>query len=278
MLPLTNFSSLIYSIYTTKKNQLTNSIIVCGLLLKPLLQSEDLFTYQEHHRKNGATQNNHQFSLSRNTSSHQLILPLTRALYPLVPPHYSQTIDQRQHHQQRQLLTNNMDQIGGSCNEDSTITQDHHRRHCRRKDRKKHWSRTSRSRARRGHPAATTTRDPEVGLPTSYRIACPPRYADTTTTTTQECSMIQDYAHSSLSSAYHSEPESNGNNALMEETRYLDQLGVTVARGSSNNHRVKRHLHNNHKDNRYNRLLPSTPSIANYTELLFRDVGREIDV
>lgn len=87
--------------------------------------------------------------------------------------------------------------------------------------------------------------------------------------------MIQDYAHSSLSSAYHSEPESNGNNALMEETRYLDQLGVTVARG---NNRAKRHHHHKDAYNKYNRLQ-STPSMANYTELLFsRDVGREIDV
>lgn len=158
----------------------------------------------------------------------------------------------------------------GSANRSSDRGQKY-RKHKRSSERKQKQRRPDVS-SRRGETYATTTTPScetsfhqvqELGIPETYKISYPHYYEDDIA----ECPT--DYHRTNPSSRQQIWERQSSNRCTAESaTHYADSTG-----DSKNRNKSKR-LSSNLGDGR----SPSAPTIMQYAELHFRDVGQEIDV
>ena len=212
-------------------------------------------------------------------SSSQLTLPLTRSLY------HSSVVSPLQ---TSYVQTNNRHSLmnpDGSANvplslvhgDELDLTYDRQqsnstgRRNDRRKyrkhgrsDRKQKRRSESRRQSNDNHCETSFDRVQELGIPESYKISYPHYYEDAIT----ECPA--DYPRPNLISQQQRDRESNRypGNGGAGGMHYAD-LNLT-----KNRNKATKRYSTGSRDAR----SPSTPSITQYAELHFRDVGQEIDV
>ncbi|KAK1135640.1 hypothetical protein K0M31_000227 [Melipona bicolor] len=234
------------------------------------------------------------YPLPSNSSS-QLTLPLTRSLYhssivsPLQtsyvhansrPPAITQQQQQQENHHPSMVAHPDEEQQN-YANHDSATRQpprrhsgnrssdrsQKYRKHKRSEQRKQKQRRPEASRRADAYAGSTPSCETsfhqvqELGIPETYKIAYPHYYEDDIA----ECPPA-DY-HRSNPGSRQQIWERQSNRCPPESTHYADT-------GDTKNRNKSKRMSSNLGDGR----SPSAPTIMQYAELHFRDVGQEIDV
>lgn len=253
------------------------------------MQTDSLYNYKEHYQQQHRQEmQQYSYPLPSNSSS-QLTLPLTRSLYhssivsPLQtsyvhansrPPaltqhenHLSMAASASAHPDEEQQNYSNHDatrqprrHLGNRSSDRGQKYRKHKRSERKQKQRRSDASR--RADAYAGTPSCETSfhQVQELGIPETYKISYPHYYEDDIA----ECPT--DY-HRSNPSSRQQIWERQSNRCPAESTHYADQ-------GDTKNRNKPKRLSSNLGDGR----SPSAPTIMQYAELHFRDVGQEIDV
>ncbi|KAK9303054.1 hypothetical protein QLX08_005158 [Tetragonisca angustula] len=263
----------------------------------PPNKTDSLYNYKEHYQQQHRQEmQQYSYPLPSNSSS-QLTLPLTRSLYhssivsPLQtsyvhansrPPAIAQQQQQHENHHPSMAAHPDEEQQN-YANHDSAATRQPPRRHSgnRSSDRSQKYRKHKRSEQRKQkqrRPEASRRADAyagsntpscetsfhqvqELGIPETYKIAYPHYYEDDIA----ECPPA-DY-HRSNPGSRQQIWERQSNRCPPESTHYADT-------GDTKNRNKSKRMSSNLGDGR----SPSAPTIMQYAELHFRDVGQEIDV
>ena len=257
-----------------------------------LLQTDSLYNYKEHYQQQHRQEmQQYSYPLPSNSSS-QLTLPLTRSLYhsSIVSPLQTSYVHAnsrpptvaQQHENHLPMVAHPDEEQQNYANHDSTRQQpSQQRRHSgnrssdrsqkyrkhKRSEQRKQKQRRPEASSRRGDAYASTPscetsfhQVQELGIPETYKIAYPHYYEDDIA----ECPT--DY-HRSNPGSRQQIWERQSNRCPPESTHYADT-------GDTKNRNKSKRMSSSLGDGR----SPSAPTIMQYAELHFRDVGQEIDV
>nr|XP_034174888.1 hemicentin-1 isoform X12 [Osmia lignaria] len=253
----------------------------------PPNKTDSLYNYKEHYQQQHRQEmQQYSYPLPSNSSS-QLTLPLTRSLYhssivsPLQtsfvhtnsrPPtltHHETSVNHlstAEHPEEEQHQQN-------YANHDARQSRRHGNRANERGQKyRKHKRGERKQKARRAEPRRTDTftspscetsfhQVQELGIPETYKISYPHYYEDDIA----ECPT--DYHRSNPSSRQQIWERQPANRCPPESTHYAET-------GDAKNRNKSKRMSSNLGDGR----SPSAPTIMQYAELHFRDVGQEIDV
>nr|XP_034174876.1 uncharacterized protein LOC117601811 isoform X3 [Osmia lignaria] len=253
----------------------------------PRTKTDSLYNYKEHYQQQHRQEmQQYSYPLPSNSSS-QLTLPLTRSLYhssivsPLQtsfvhtnsrPPtltHHETSVNHlstAEHPEEEQHQQN-------YANHDARQSRRHGNRANERGQKyRKHKRGERKQKARRAEPRRTDTftspscetsfhQVQELGIPETYKISYPHYYEDDIA----ECPT--DYHRSNPSSRQQIWERQPANRCPPESTHYAET-------GDAKNRNKSKRMSSNLGDGR----SPSAPTIMQYAELHFRDVGQEIDV
>ncbi|XP_033213429.1 uncharacterized protein LOC117170634 [Belonocnema kinseyi] len=264
-----------------EKSTTASKLKVCRpLILDGRKTNNSICDYKEHYQQQQLQQQEMQqygYSMPSN-SSNQLTLPLTRSLY------HSSVVSPLQ---TSYVQTNNRHSLihpDGSASVplslvhgdelDLTYDRQHSNSTGRRNDRRKYrkHGRSDRKQKRRSesrrhsndnHCETSFSRVQELGIPESYKISYPHYYEDAIT----ECPA--DYPRPNLISQQQRDLETNRYPGNGGPGMHYADLSLT-----KNRDKATKRYPTGSRDAR----SPSTPSITQYAELHFRDVGQEIDV
>nr|XP_012135308.1 PREDICTED: pyrroline-5-carboxylate reductase 1-like [Megachile rotundata] len=247
-------------------------------------QTDSLYNYKEHYQQQHRQEmQQYSYPLPSNSSS-QLTLPLTRSLYhsSIVSPlqtsfvHTNNRPSSLTHHETSvNHLSDHPDeeQQQNYANHDARQSRRHaNRANDRGQKYRKHKRVERKQKQRRSEPRRTDTftspscetsfhQVQELGIPETYKISYPHYYEDDIA----ECPT--DYHRSNPSSRSQQIWERQPNRCPPESTHYADP-------GDAKNRNKSKRMSSNLGDGR----SPSAPTIMQYAELHFRDVGQEIDV
>ncbi|XP_076393661.1 neuromusculin isoform X4 [Megachile rotundata] len=250
----------------------------------PRTKTDSLYNYKEHYQQQHRQEmQQYSYPLPSNSSS-QLTLPLTRSLYhsSIVSPlqtsfvHTNNRPSSLTHHETSvNHLSDHPDeeQQQNYANHDARQSRRHaNRANDRGQKYRKHKRVERKQKQRRSEPRRTDTftspscetsfhQVQELGIPETYKISYPHYYEDDIA----ECPT--DYHRSNPSSRSQQIWERQPNRCPPESTHYADP-------GDAKNRNKSKRMSSNLGDGR----SPSAPTIMQYAELHFRDVGQEIDV
>ncbi|XP_076393666.1 neuromusculin isoform X8 [Megachile rotundata] len=250
----------------------------------PPNKTDSLYNYKEHYQQQHRQEmQQYSYPLPSNSSS-QLTLPLTRSLYhsSIVSPlqtsfvHTNNRPSSLTHHETSvNHLSDHPDeeQQQNYANHDARQSRRHaNRANDRGQKYRKHKRVERKQKQRRSEPRRTDTftspscetsfhQVQELGIPETYKISYPHYYEDDIA----ECPT--DYHRSNPSSRSQQIWERQPNRCPPESTHYADP-------GDAKNRNKSKRMSSNLGDGR----SPSAPTIMQYAELHFRDVGQEIDV
>ncbi|XP_068965918.1 hemicentin-1 isoform X5 [Bombus flavifrons] len=251
----------------------------------PPNKTDSLYNYKEHYQQQHRQEmQQYSYPLPSNSSS-QLTLPLTRSLYhsSIVSPLQTSYVHANsrpptlaQHENHLPMVAHPDEEQQNYANHDSTRQPRRHsgnrssdrsqkyRKH-KRSERKQKQRRPEASRRADAYASAPSCETSfhqvqELGIPETYKISYPHYYEDDIA----ECPT--DY-HRSNPSSRQQIWERQSNRCPPESTHYADT-------GDTKNRNKSKRMSSNLGDGR----SPSAPTIMQYAELHFRDVGQEIDV
>ncbi|XP_050471028.1 hemicentin-1 isoform X2 [Bombus huntii] len=251
----------------------------------PPNKTDSLYNYKEHYQQQHRQEmQQYSYPLPSNSSS-QLTLPLTRSLYhsSIVSPLQTSYVHANsrpptlaQHENHLPMVAHPDEEQQNYANHDSTRQPRRHsgnrssdrsqkyRKH-KRSERKQKQRRPEASRRADAYASAPSCETSfhqvqELGIPETYKISYPHYYEDDIA----ECP--PDY-HRSNPSSRQQIWERQSNRCPPESTHYADT-------GDTKNRNKSKRMSSNLGDGR----SPSAPTIMQYAELHFRDVGQEIDV
>ncbi|CAK9799519.1 hypothetical protein ANTQUA_LOCUS2131 [Anthophora quadrimaculata] len=259
----------------------------------PRTKTDSLYNYKEHYQQQHRQEmQQYSYPLPSNSSS-QLTLPLTRSLYhsSIVSPLQTSFVHANSRPPALTQHENHLSVVAAASaaaaashpdeeqqnytNHDATRQPRRHgtrssdrgqkyRKHKRgeRKQKQRRPDQTRRTDAYASAPSCETSfhQVQELGIPETYKISYPHYYEDDIA----ECPT--DY-HRSNPSSRQQVWERQSNRGPAESTHYADT-------GDTKNRNKPKRLSSNLGDGR----SPSAPTIMQYAELHFRDVGQEIDV
>ncbi|KOC69623.1 Hemicentin-1 [Habropoda laboriosa] len=259
----------------------------------PRTKTDSLYNYKEHYQQQHRQEmQQYSYPLPSNSSS-QLTLPLTRSLYhsSIVSPLQTSFVHANSRPPALTQHENHLSVVAAAAaaslhpddehqnytNHDATRQPRRHgarssdrgqkyRKHKRgeRKQKQRRPDQTRRTDAYASAPSCETSfhQVQELGIPETYKISYPHYYEDDIA----ECPT--DYHRSNPSSRSQQIWERQSSNRCpAESTHYADP-------GDAKNRNKSKRLSSNLGDGR----SPSAPTIMQYAELHFRDVGQEIDV
>ncbi|XP_050579364.1 hemicentin-1 isoform X2 [Bombus affinis] len=251
----------------------------------PPNKTDSLYNYKEHYQQQHRQEmQQYSYPLPSNSSS-QLTLPLTRSLYhsSIVSPLQTSYVHANsrpptlaQHENHLPMVAHPDEEQQNYANHDSTRQPRRHsgnrssdrsqkyRKH-KRSERKQKQRRPEASRRADAYASAPSCETSfhqvqELGIPETYKISYPHYYEDDIA----ECPT--DY-HRSNPSSRQQIWERQSNRCPPESTHYADT-------GDTKNRNKSKRMSSNLGDGR----SPSAPTIMQYADLHFRDVGQEIDV
>ncbi|XP_033342893.1 neuromusculin isoform X4 [Megalopta genalis] len=242
------------------------------------LRTDSLYNYKEHYQQQHRQEmQQYSYPLPSNSSS-QLTLPLTRSLYhsSIVSPlqnsfvHANNRPSTLPHHE----TVNHLSAVHPDEDQQNYTNHDgarQPRRHASRGNERgqkyrKHKRADRKSKQRRGERACETSfhQVQELGIPETCKIAYPHYYEDNIAECPTEYHRLNPAARQQIW-------ERRSNRSQGESTYYADPGGDTKTRNKSKN---RLSSSSNLGDGR----SPSAPTIMQYADLHFRDVGQEIDV
>nr|XP_033342895.1 uncharacterized protein LOC117229999 isoform X6 [Megalopta genalis] len=244
----------------------------------PKTKTDSLYNYKEHYQQQHRQEmQQYSYPLPSNSSS-QLTLPLTRSLYhsSIVSPlqnsfvHANNRPSTLPHHE----TVNHLSAVHPDEDQQNYTNHDgarQPRRHASRGNERgqkyrKHKRADRKSKQRRGERACETSfhQVQELGIPETCKIAYPHYYEDNIAECPTEYHRLNPAARQQIW-------ERRSNRSQGESTYYADPGGDTKTRNKSKN---RLSSSSNLGDGR----SPSAPTIMQYADLHFRDVGQEIDV
>ncbi|XP_033342894.1 neuromusculin isoform X6 [Megalopta genalis] len=244
----------------------------------PPNKTDSLYNYKEHYQQQHRQEmQQYSYPLPSNSSS-QLTLPLTRSLYhsSIVSPlqnsfvHANNRPSTLPHHE----TVNHLSAVHPDEDQQNYTNHDgarQPRRHASRGNERgqkyrKHKRADRKSKQRRGERACETSfhQVQELGIPETCKIAYPHYYEDNIAECPTEYHRLNPAARQQIW-------ERRSNRSQGESTYYADPGGDTKTRNKSKN---RLSSSSNLGDGR----SPSAPTIMQYADLHFRDVGQEIDV